>query len=91
MALYYNAADCVIARAGAGTLFELQFFAKSSIIIPLETLTNDHQVENAYAMASLSPHLFKILRQQEITNDSHLFDATIYALGHAAGFPPTTE
>lgn len=64
--LYYAAADLVIARAGAGTLFELIFFAKRSLIIPLEATTTKHQLDNAYAMAAQYPSLFSVYRQLEL-------------------------
>lgn len=59
----YCAADVVIARAGAGTLFELLFFKKQALIIPLETKSTDHQLDNAYAMAALHPQHFTVIRQ----------------------------
>jgi UDP-N-acetylglucosamine--N-acetylmuramyl-(pentapeptide) pyrophosphoryl-undecaprenol N-acetylglucosamine transferase len=86
----YNAADCVIARAGAGTLFELQFFNKPSIIIPLETSVNNHQLSNAYAMHEALPTLFSVLRQNEIQHNPHLLDTRIYAFGQLAGLSPKT-
>ena len=46
----YVAADLIISRAGAGMLFEILFFEKPSIIIPLEAKTTSHQLDNAYAM-----------------------------------------
>jgi len=63
---YYAIADLVIARAGAGTLFELAFFSKKSVIIPLETTTTNHQVDNAYAMAEMHPQLFDVITQNQI-------------------------
>ncbi len=70
---HYVAADIVIARAGAGTLFELAFFKKPSIIIPLETKVNVHQVDNAVAMAKQEPGLFTIIRQKDIENNPEIF------------------
>lgn len=43
----YLAADIVLARAGAGTIFELAYFGKPSILIPLPDAANDHQTLNA--------------------------------------------
>ena len=43
----YVAADIILARAGAGTIFELAYFGKPSILIPLPDAANDHQVLNA--------------------------------------------
>jgi len=47
MSLAYAIADIVIARAGAGTIFEIASWGKPSIIIPLETATQKHQLKNA--------------------------------------------
>ena len=69
----YSAADLVIARAGAGTLFELQFFGKKSLIIPLETTTTAHQVDNARAMAQLSPDLFTVVLTADIAANREKF------------------
>lgn len=65
MPALYQAADLVITRAGAGSLFELLFFNKRAIIIPLETLTTDHQLDNARAMARKYWQLFFVYRQSE--------------------------
>ena len=67
--LCYNAADFIIARAGAGTLFEILHFNKRALIIPLETNTTDHQLHNAHAMAKSYPKLFTTLRQCEIAHN----------------------
>ncbi len=44
----YSAADLVLARAGAGTIFELAAFGKPSILTPLPEAAGDHQRQNAY-------------------------------------------
>lgn len=62
---FYNLADVIICRAGAGTLFEVKFFNKQCIIIPLETNFNNHQVRNAYAIAKMNPHKFTVILQKE--------------------------
>jgi len=43
----YIAADLVLARAGAGTIFELAYFGKPSVLIPLPESAGDHQALNA--------------------------------------------
>ncbi len=72
LAPYYQAADIVICRSGAGTLFETAFFKKKCITIPLETATNTHQVDNAYAIQKQYPELFTVIRQKELEDDSTL-------------------
>lgn len=47
----YAAADLVISRAGAGSIFEIAANKKPSILIPLAGSAQDHQVRNAYAYA----------------------------------------
>ena len=71
--IYYAAADIIIARAGAGTLFEIKFFQKRAIIIPLEVATTKHQVDNANAMAQLCPDLFTIIRQCSLEQSPNIF------------------
>lgn len=60
MAPLYVIADIVITRAGAGILFELEFFKKRSIIIPLKTQATSHQYANAYEMAMRNPAIFSV-------------------------------
>lgn len=73
IALMYSAADIIVCRAGAGTLFEATFFHKKCIAIPLETATTDHQIYNAYALATQFPHLITVVEQKEIENNHALF------------------
>lgn len=61
----YRACSMVICRAGAGTLFELEFFALPSILVPLETNSTMHQVDNALAMAKKHPERYRVIRQHE--------------------------
>ena len=70
LAPYYQIADLIICRSGAGTLFETLFFKKTCITIPLETTTTDHQLDNAYALQEEYPHLFYVLRQKDLQQDS---------------------
>jgi len=46
------ACDIAISRAGSGAIFELAYFQKPSILIPLKGSAGDHQVQNAYEYAS---------------------------------------
>lgn len=43
----YIVADLVLARASAGTIFELAYFGKPAILVPLPDAANDHQQLNA--------------------------------------------
>ncbi len=47
----FDAADCIVARAGSATLFEIAAFGVPAIFIPLAESANDHQKANAYAFA----------------------------------------
>lgn len=77
LAPYYQLADLVITRAGAGTLAELQHFKTRAIIVPLETKLTDHQLYNALAVQELEPTLFTVLRQGEIKQNSVLLAQAI--------------
>lgn len=68
MHVCYAAADMVIARAGAGTLFEVDFFRKKSFIIPLELTSTSHQVDNAHAFATNNDSI-KVYRQRVLEHD----------------------
>ncbi len=50
MALAYAAADFVIARAGASTIFELAAVGKPALLVPYPHAANDHQRLNAEVM-----------------------------------------
>jgi len=67
--LFYAAADVVISRAGAGSLFETLFFHIPAIVIPLETKENQHQVANALAMQETYDDIFTVIRHAEIEAD----------------------
>ena len=51
---YYFAADLVITRGGAGSLYEIAVCGRASIIIPKANLSGDHQVMNAENMKSMN-------------------------------------
>ncbi len=50
MAQAYAAADVVVARAGAGTISELQLLGEAAILIPSPNVAEDHQRHNAEAL-----------------------------------------
>lgn len=50
MATAYRAADLVVARAGAGTISELQLLGKPAVLIPSPNVAEDHQTKNARAL-----------------------------------------
>jgi UDP-N-acetylglucosamine--N-acetylmuramyl-(pentapeptide) pyrophosphoryl-undecaprenol N-acetylglucosamine transferase len=77
LAPWYQIADLVLARAGSGTLAELRYFGCRSIIIPLETKLTDHQLHNAHALQQELPHLFTVLRQQEVAANPAILAAAI--------------
>jgi UDP-N-acetylglucosamine--N-acetylmuramyl-(pentapeptide) pyrophosphoryl-undecaprenol N-acetylglucosamine transferase len=62
---FYQAADLIICRAGAGTIFETLFFQKQCITIPLETDSTSHQIQNAQSMATYYPQYFTMLLQRQ--------------------------
>lgn len=52
MATAYRAADLVVARAGAGTISELELLGKAAVLIPSPNVAEDHQRHNAEALAT---------------------------------------
>ena len=52
MATAYAAADLVVARAGAGTISELQLLGKAAVLVPSPNVAEDHQRRNAEALTS---------------------------------------
>jgi len=48
MAIVLSAADVVFSRAGAGAIFEIAFFGKPAILVPLPESAQNHQKLNAY-------------------------------------------
>jgi UDP-N-acetylglucosamine--N-acetylmuramyl-(pentapeptide) pyrophosphoryl-undecaprenol N-acetylglucosamine transferase len=51
MDLAYQAADAIIARAGAITISELCLVGKAAILVPSPNVAEDHQTKNAKALA----------------------------------------
>ena len=68
----YCAADLIICRSGAGTLFETLHFKKRCVTIPLEAATTTHQLDNAKSFAKQYPQLFAVLRQNEVEQNPML-------------------
>ena len=53
MSTAYRAADLVVARAGAGTISELELLGKPCILVPSPNVAEDHQRHNAEALANV--------------------------------------
>lgn len=66
---FYNLADLIISRAGAGTLFEIKFFGKRCITIPHETTNTNHQIKNVLELQKEFPYQFLIIKQTDFTSD----------------------
>lgn len=85
----YAAADVIICRAGAGSLFEALFFNKPCVAIPLETSATAHQKDNARALSHKHPHLYTMLTEQEIKSDNmilfRVLNKYIYTTANAHG------
>lgn len=78
-------ADLVIARAGAGTLFELAAFGCRAFIIPLRAATTTHQTDNACAMQALYPGRITVL------NDERQLTAELSQWFFASAFAPSSS
>ena len=79
IAAFYAAADVIVCRSGAGTLFEVLFFNKQCITIPLETEQNNHQLANAQAMQAEHDELFTMIKQEAIEKDAGQFHQMLNA------------
>jgi len=77
---FYLLSDLVICRAGAGTLFELEFFQKRSVVVPLVADSTGHQVKNAQAMVQQYPELFKLVYQNELISNPEKFEKLILTM-----------
>lgn len=67
---FYNLADLIISRAGAGTLFEIKFFGKNCITVPHETANTNHQIKNVLELQIEHPEQFKIIKQADFTPEA---------------------
>ncbi|MFH1644701.1 MAG: UDP-N-acetylglucosamine--N-acetylmuramyl-(pentapeptide) pyrophosphoryl-undecaprenol N-acetylglucosamine transferase [bacterium] len=74
---FYLISDFVISRAGAGTIFELLFFNKKSILIPLQTKYTNHQIFNAREMALQYPENFTVLEQNKMNQNLEILNTKI--------------
>lgn len=76
----YAAADLVIGRAGAGTIFETAAFNKPCILIPLETNATDHQLLNARSIVEQNSELFSFFRQHDLIHNPLLLTHSIQSI-----------
>ena len=82
MGMMYAAADAVVSRAGAGTVFEILALKKPALFIPLEGETRGDQTENAAYFQCKG--LCHVLRQAELARlpqaiENLLFDDVLKA------------
>lgn len=87
LAAWYQQADLVICRAGAGSLFETVAYTKPMICIPLETHQTDHQLDNARACAQEYPELCHVIRQHELHTPEKLYELMQVLLTPSANLP----
>ena len=67
---FYNLADFIICRAGAGTLFEIKFFKKKCLTIPHKTAQTNHQIQNVLELQKEFPQEFHIIEQDDFSPDT---------------------
>lgn len=65
----YHAADLVLSRAGAGSIFEIAAVGKPSILVPLSNSAQGHQVNNAYVYSEKGAALV----MEEVNFTPHFF------------------
>ncbi len=73
MGSLYAAADLVLSRAGAGTVFELMALKKPSLLVPLEGVSRGDQLQNAEYFAKRG--LCRVLRQTRLDSLVEEIDA----------------
>lgn len=66
MGLAYSAADCAIARAGAGTLAELAACRTPAVLVPYAQAADDHQTANA--LYAVEAGVAEMVSEKELQN-----------------------
>lgn len=61
----YSAADLIICRAGASTIFEIMAMGVASILVPLPWSIDDHQTKNALYLAN--NHAAILMKQDDLS------------------------
>jgi len=61
----YKAADLIVARAGASSIFEIAALGKPSILVPLPGAAQNHQAKNAYQYGQAGACI--VLEQDNLT------------------------
>lgn len=72
----YALAECIVSRAGSGSIFEIAALGKPSILIPLPNSAEDHQKKNAYLYADTGAAI--VIEQENMT--PHVFVQALNAL-----------
>ena len=67
-----NESDIIITRCGASTLAEIDFLKKPSILFPLPSAKDNHQLKNANAFAKSNKCL--IIEENQISNKNTISD-----------------
>ena len=75
----YAAADIVVSRAGAGSIFEIAYLGKSAILIPLPESAQDHQVKNAYVLSRSGA---AVVFEEENLTPHFLLEKLKYLISH---------
>ena len=80
IALLLGAADVVVARAGATTIFELASMVKPTILIPNGQLTGGHQLKNAAVYSAKDA--VRIIDEDDMVNDPQILVSTVKDVLH---------
>lgn len=75
LGMAYAAADILVSRAGAGSIFEIAVFGKPVILIPITNSSADHQLANAREFSKFGA---VVLEEQNLT--SHILINQIESL-----------
>lgn len=78
MASLLNAADIVVARAGATTILELAALGKPTILVPNGYLTGGHQLKNAEVYAE--EHAVIVINEHDLDDNPQILVTTLRGL-----------
>jgi UDP-N-acetylglucosamine--N-acetylmuramyl-(pentapeptide) pyrophosphoryl-undecaprenol N-acetylglucosamine transferase len=81
MSLLLGAADVVITRAGATTIFELAALVKPTILIPNGMLTGGHQLKNAAVYEK--GNAVKVIDESDMIKDPQILATTVREIIHS--------
>jgi len=87
MAAAYSAADAVVVRGGACTVAEIEHLGVPAVVVPLPSATDDHQTDNAEALAASGRAPVVVVRDGDLDGET-LAAAVARVVAHAVAVRP---